>query len=65
MGMMKHDFEKMKADFRGRFGTSFDFLKDHTIYESPLYKFLERMPREQTFMHTPTPCCLWLSRWNS
>ena len=45
MGMMKHDFEKMKADFRGRFGTSFDFLKDHTIYESPLYKFLERMPK--------------------
>ena len=38
-------FEQMKADFRAKFGTSFDFLKDTGIYETPLYKFLERMPK--------------------
>lgn len=43
MGMMT--FEQMKADFKAKFGTSFDFLKDTGIYETPLYKFLERMPK--------------------
>ena len=38
-------FQEMKADFKARFGTSFDFLKDTAIYETPLYKFLERMPK--------------------
>ena len=38
-------FEQMKADFKAKFGTSFDFLKDTGIYETPLYKFLERMPK--------------------
>lgn len=43
MGMMT--FDEMKADFKAKFGTSFDFLKDTGIYETPLYKFLERMPK--------------------
>ena len=38
-------FDEMKADFKAKFGTSFDFLKDTGIYETPLYKFLERMPK--------------------
>ena len=38
-------FEQMKADFKAKFGTSFDFLKDTGTYETPLYKFLERMPK--------------------
>jgi len=42
---MKHDFEQMKADFRASFGTSFDFLRDTAIYDTPLYKFLEHLPK--------------------
>ena len=42
---MHQGFEKMKADFRAAFGTSFDFLRDRAIYDTPLYRFLERMPK--------------------
>lgn len=44
MGIVQ-DFERAKADFRASFGTSFDFLRDSAIYVTPLYRFLERMPK--------------------
>ena len=43
--MLDQLFERLKADFRTQFGTSFDFLRDTAIYDTPLYKFLERMPK--------------------
>ena len=45
MGVTAQQFEQMKADFRASFGTEFDFLRDKGIYDTPLYKFLERMPK--------------------
>ena len=45
MGITEHQFRQMKDDFRVRFGTEFDFLRDKGIYDTPLYKFLERMPK--------------------
>ncbi len=39
------DFEKLKADFRAVYGTAPDFLRDRGIYDTPLYKFLEAMPK--------------------
>lgn len=45
MEMLSRKFERLKSDFRAQFGTSFDFLRDTAIYDTPLYKFLELMPK--------------------
>ena len=45
MEMLSRKFEQLKSDFRAQFGTSFDLLRDTAIYDTSLYKFLERMPK--------------------
>ena len=44
MGVAEH-FESIKSAFRKEFGTSIDFLRDVSVYQTPLYDFLLRMPK--------------------
>ena len=44
--MMTEDrFSKLKQEFRARFGTSLDFLRQSEIFDTPLFRFLEHMPK--------------------
>ena len=45
MGMTRERFEQLKADFRAKFGTSIDFLRNKEVYDTPLYALLKRMPK--------------------
>ena len=38
-------FEQLKQSFRAAFGTRLDFLRDSAVYDTPLFKFLEHMPK--------------------
>jgi len=42
---MEQYFNSIKAAFREQFGTRINFLKDHDVYRTPLYRFLEQMPK--------------------
>ena len=42
---MEQYFNSIKAAFREQFGTRINFLKDHDVYQTPLYRFLEQMPK--------------------
>ena len=44
-------FQEIKAGFRKQFGTEFSFLGNTGIYDTPLYRFLEKMPKA-TDLHT-------------
>ena len=44
MGVAEH-FESIKSSFRAQFGTTLDFLRNGAIYDTPLYRFLDRMPK--------------------
>lgn len=38
-------FDHLRSEFRSKFGTRINFLRDRAVYESPLYDFLRRMPK--------------------
>lgn len=42
---MEQYFNRIKAAFREQFGTRIDFLRDNAVYTTPLYRFLEQMPK--------------------
>ena len=43
--MTEELFNRLKESFRTRFGTGFDALRDHEIYDTPLFRFLEHLPK--------------------
>ena len=43
--MTEELFNRLKESFRTRFGTGFNALRDHEIYDTPLFRFLEHLPK--------------------